>query len=337
MHWSSNALLSLCLKYRRYLNLLLIYISWRVRFFRDRSGLVVKKFFHPLYRNNNEEIFMKHYSRALKSMGLLMVFHLVFAGVSFADQIKIVDHLGNTRSMAVVNVGATAEVKVAISASQNELAKNATVRLVDLKTGTQVKELLTDSRGHVSFSNVPAGNYKIVLNNKQVQIANVEIDDSVTAEVAADSSSRAKTVALYAGGISAVGGGAAIALSGGSSSSSGSTDSAASQLSSFGSTDLASSTGSSAGRNTASASSSSESFDTSAVVSPAPTPSGTISPAPSGTNLTENDPVTTVTGNNGPPTTTVDENGNIVVSTPTTDDTPPAAPTPTPAPPVSGS
>jgi hypothetical protein len=149
---------------------------------------------------------------------------LTSSPATFADELKVLDLQGKTRSAVEMSDGTSASVRVSlISASQKE---NVKVSLIDTHSNNVIQTVLTGPGGIAMFENISTGTFKVSVDNKLAnpKIANISILQNNNAQHgslgSSESEKRSHAKAMYLGGASAVAGAVGIALgtSGGSSS-----------------------------------------------------------------------------------------------------------------------
>lgn len=212
-----------------------------------------------------------------------------------AEQLKIIDSQGKTRSAAELNSGDMAAVKVELkSSTPGSNLGGVSVSLVDSSTKKAVQTTKSDGTGLAQFLDVAAGTYQVVPSDasSKIEISDVQINKGVSSRqgsLSAQDSSRVVNRALYVSGASAVAGVLGVALasqgSGGSSTESALASGALGNSSSVAALNAGGTSGAGA-------------LSTSALVEAATVPNpGTISPPP--TTITNN-PVPKEPGLGGP-------------------------------------
>ena len=170
----------------------------------------------------------------------LMLFAFVLVGTAFAEQIKIIDQEGKTKSMAELSSGSEASVKVSLATSGEKTSKlgDITVSLLSENGTEALQETKSTSEGIANFSNVGSGTYKLKVEEQGISIAEVSISDSTSSKQGAALSSeedkkRSLARAMYLGGAGALASAVAIPIAINNDSSSGGSRSASAETSSL--------------------------------------------------------------------------------------------------------
>lgn len=147
---------------------------------------------------------------------------LMLVSSAAAEQIKITDSSGNTRSMMELTAGTSATVRVTLKGTTNQTPEGTNVSLMNSETNKQTQSTTANSAGIAEFPNVSAGTYSLSIGDQKMTIADVQVIKLKTGgqqSSVSDEKTREVGRAMYVGGASAVAGvaGIAAAVSSGSS------------------------------------------------------------------------------------------------------------------------
>ena len=149
-------------------------------------------------------------------VGLSLVV-LMWAGVASADQVKILDRTGATRSITELQAGAAATVRIALKEGAAK-SEGIEITLTNEETASVIQKAATDAKGVANFLNVQPGTYKLGVADSSQTIADVQILKAPSAtskrgEIS-DSDARGISRAMYVAGASVVAGGIGVAIAG---------------------------------------------------------------------------------------------------------------------------
>ncbi len=136
-----------------------------------------------------------------------------------ADELKILDTTGLTRSAVVLQEGGSAKVTIALTKQGAEASHGTSVSLINRADGELLETVPTEKGGIAVFSNVPDGTFNVKVNDTSIIVSDVKIDTNQAMQTSADSSiqKRKDARAMYVAGAGAVAGGIGIAIGAGSS------------------------------------------------------------------------------------------------------------------------
>lgn len=151
----------------------------------------------------------------------------ISGSTALAEELKILDVHGKTRSAVVLQEGGTATVRVELAKSAENIA-GISVSLVNSATGQVAQTAATDTDGVAVFNNVADGSFRVALEKQTLEVADVKIHLNNIAQRSSDSNSqkRRDARAMYVAGAGAVAGGIGVAIGASDSGSSGSTSAA---------------------------------------------------------------------------------------------------------------
>jgi hypothetical protein len=248
---------------------------------------------------------------------------LVSAGVVSADELRVLDTAGKTRSVADLATGSSAAVKVTLN---EKLTIPVSINLLSANSKEIVQSTTSDEKGLATFKNIAPGSYTVTTNSAQATVANVEIITSAAGDQGTvEDNERNVSRSMYVAGASAVAGvlGVSLANSGGSGDSVAATTEAAGTVKNTVNSGVPSFNPDGSADDIFQTSGAVGAFD----VPPSP---GSVSPPP--TTITVVSPPTSPIGTPIAPT-----QPSGLPQVPVTPETTPVAPPPTTPPPLSGS
>lgn len=106
------------------------------------------------------------------------VFASGLASVARAEEVKILDAAGNTRSVFNLVNGGVATVRVHIQRSDGKPIEGSTLSLIREGEMTVLQASSADAAGMASFGNVPEGTFQLKTDGQEIAITDVEITKS---------------------------------------------------------------------------------------------------------------------------------------------------------------
>ncbi|MCB0346912.1 MAG: hypothetical protein KDD66_17470, partial [Bdellovibrionales bacterium] len=140
------------------------------------------------------------------------------SSVASADELKILDLDGKTRSAVILQEGGSATVTVEVTKVGSTLA-GIPVSLVNGTNGQLVQTSMTDQAGIAIFKNVPNGTFNLSVKDSMLKVSDVKINLNGSQQTSSDSEAQKREDArvMYIAGAGAVAGGIGIAIGAGNS------------------------------------------------------------------------------------------------------------------------
>jgi len=138
-----------------------------------------------------------------------------------AEELRVIDAAGKTRSVADIAAGSSAAVNVTVA---EKLTAPLSISLLNSKDNKVLHTTSADAKGFATFKNIESGTYKVTTTDSKASLATVEIVPTTSADQGAvEGDERNVSRSMYVAGASAVAGvlGVSLANSGGSGDSTG--------------------------------------------------------------------------------------------------------------------